>query len=137
MADYDPFGEYESRPEEPTGEDIPLTPRGGMVTTHVKVHVESGERETPFGGLSDVRARLEEGFKRDKVDELYEILSKEFPKNQDVIYYDDFVVSREELYFKGKENKPLTIKGHLRLIGTLKRVLGKNRIYNLGFNISK
>ena len=81
----------------------------------------------PFGGLSDVR--LKEGLKRDKVDELYEILSKEFHKNQDAIYYDDFVVSRGELCFDGRENEPLAIKGHLRPIDTLKRVLGKSRIY--------
>ena len=27
--DIDPFGDHESRPEEPTGEDIPYTPGGG------------------------------------------------------------------------------------------------------------
>ena len=41
MADYDPF--HKSRPEEPMGEDIPLNPRGGMVTTRLQVHVESGK----------------------------------------------------------------------------------------------
>ena len=30
--DIDPFGEYESRPEEPMGENIPLTPGGGGST---------------------------------------------------------------------------------------------------------
>ena len=27
--DIDPFGEHKSRPDEPTGENIPLTPVGG------------------------------------------------------------------------------------------------------------
>ena len=30
--DIDPFGEHESRPEEPTDENIPLTPVGGGST---------------------------------------------------------------------------------------------------------
>ena len=163
MADVDinPFGDHESRTEEPTGEDIPLDQLGGMnVVTHAQVHVASGEQETSFDWISDERARLEAEFKKDKVDAasldwlndarakleaefkkdrvegLYEILSKHFPKNQNAIYYDDFYVKDWELYYDGKD-EPLTIKGHLRLIGTLKRVLGKNRIYNLGFDISK
>ena len=28
--DIDPFGEHESRPEEPVGENTPLTPEGGL-----------------------------------------------------------------------------------------------------------
>ena len=49
-VDIDPFGEHESRPEEPTDEHIPLdpvTPVGGGSTwepTH--------EQETSFGGRS-------------------------------------------------------------------------------------
>ena len=31
-VDIDPFGEFESRPEEPTDEHIPLTPVGGGST---------------------------------------------------------------------------------------------------------
>ena len=31
-VDIDPFGEHESRPEEPMGDDIPLTPVGGVST---------------------------------------------------------------------------------------------------------
>ena len=48
------------------------------------------EQETLFGGLSGARARLNAGFVEDKVNGLYEILSEHFPKNQTVIYYDDF-----------------------------------------------
>ena len=40
------------------------------------------------------------------------------------------------MYFKGRD-EPLTRKGHLKLYKTLIRVLGKNRIYNLGFDISE
>ena len=46
-TDIDPFGEHESRPEEPTDEHIPLTTVGGRSTwepTH--------EQETSFGDRS-------------------------------------------------------------------------------------
>ena len=70
------------------------------------------------------------------VNGLYEILSEHFPKNQNVIYYDDFVAIRGESYFKGRD-KPLMRKGHLKSYKTLIRILGKNRIYSLGFDISE
>ena len=83
--DIDPFGEHESRPEEPTDGHIPLTPvvRSTWELEH--------EQETSFGGwLSGARARLNAGFVEDKVNGLSEILSEYFPKNQNVIYYDNF-----------------------------------------------
>ena len=48
--DIDPFGEHESRPEDPTDENIPLdpvTPVGGGSTREPK-----HEQETSFGGSS-------------------------------------------------------------------------------------
>ena len=86
--------------------------------------------------MSGARARLNAGFVEDKVNGLYEILSEHFPKNQAVIYYDDFESIRGKLYFKGRDN-PLMRKGLLKLYKSLIRILGKNRIYNLGFNVSK
>ena len=67
---------------------------------------------------------------------MYEILSEHFPKNQAVIYYDDFESIQGELYFKGRD-EPLTRKGRLKPYKSLIRILGKNRIYNLGFNVSE
>ena len=49
-VDIDPFGDYESRPEEPTDEHIPLdlvTPVGGGSTWKPE-----HEQETSFGGRS-------------------------------------------------------------------------------------
>ena len=49
-VDIDPFGEHESRPEEPTDENIPLdpvTPVGGRSTWEPMC-----EQETSFGGTS-------------------------------------------------------------------------------------
>ena len=94
------------------------------------------EQETSFGGLSGARARLNAGFVEDKVNGLYEILSEHFPKNQALIYYDNFESIRGELYFKGRD-EPLMRKGHLKPYKSLIRILGKNRIYNLGFNVSE
>ena len=86
--------------------------------------------------MSGARARLNAVFVEDKVNGLYEILSEHFPKNQAVIYYDDFESIRGELYFKGRDEH-LSRKGHLKPYKSLIRILGKNRIYNLGFNISE
>ena len=80
--------------------------------------------------------RLNAGFVEDKVNRLYEILSEHFTKNQKVIYYDNFESVCRELYFKGRD-EPLTRKGHLKLYKSLIRILGKNRIYNLGFDVSE
>ena len=86
--------------------------------------------------MSGARARLNAGFVEDKVNGLYEILSEHFPKNQNVIYYDDFESIRGELYFKSRD-EPLMRKGRLKQYKSLTRILGKNRIYNLGFDVSE
>ena len=51
MADVDinPFGEHESRTDEPTDEHISLTPVGGGRSTW---EPDRGEQETSFGGES-------------------------------------------------------------------------------------
>ena len=86
--------------------------------------------------MSGARASLIAGFVEDKVNGLYEILSEHFTKNQNVIYYDDFESMLGELYFKGRD-EPLMRKGCLKLYKSLIRILGKNRIYNLGFDVSE
>ena len=128
--DIDPFGEHKSRTDEMGGESIPLTPVGKSTWEPERV------QEPLFGGLSGARVRLNAGFVEDKVNGLYEILSEHFPKNQNVIYYDDFESIRGELYFKGRD-EPITRKGRLKPYKSLIRILGKNRIYNLGFDVSE
>ena len=81
--------------------------------------------EESVNRLKDAREELEAGFKKNKVNELYKILSNGFPKNLDVIYYDDFYVSGRALYFDGKDHDPLTINRCLRPIVTLIRKLKK------------
>ena len=121
-VDIDPFGEHELRTDETGCESISLTPVGGGSTWDSSgVPGPAGpweperELETSFGELSGARMRCNAGFVEDKLNGLYEILSEYFPKNQAVIYCDDFESIRGELYFKGRD-KPLMRKGLLNHI---------------------
>ena len=57
-VDIDPFGEHESRPEEPMGENIPLTSVGGSIWEPER------EQETSFRGESQ-RNRLMKDYVKD------------------------------------------------------------------------
>ena len=58
--DIDPFGEHESRPEEPTDEHIPLDP----VTLKGSTWEPTCEQETSFGGESQ-RTKLMKDYVKD------------------------------------------------------------------------
>ena len=129
MADVDinPFGEHESRPDEPTDEHIPLTTLGGGSTWEP----ERGEQETSFGGESQ-RTKLMKDYVRD----LYQKLSEKYGVSE-AFYFDYFKLRDWELYYKGKST-PLTNKvGKLRSAGVIAEILGKNRLRDLGFDIPK
>ena len=66
--DIDPFGEHESRPEEPTDEHISLTPVGGGRSAWGP---DQEEQETSFRGESQ-RTKL----MKDYVKDLYKKLSE-------------------------------------------------------------
>ena len=128
-VDIDPFGEHESRSEEPMGDNIPL------------ISEEKGEptweptrkQETSFGGESQ-RLRL---LKTD-VDRLYKKLSKHFQLTKKNIDYELFRYSDEdgELYCKGT-NKSLTYnKGKLRMVGKLAEISGKEKLRQMGYDIT-
>ena len=73
--DIDPFGEHESRPEEPTDEHIPLDPiTPGRSSTW---EPDRGEQETSFGGESQ-RTKL----MKDYVKDLYKSYQKTLVKPQ-------------------------------------------------------
>ena len=60
--DIDPFGEHESRAEEPTDEDIPLD----LVTPGRSTwEPDRGEQETSFGGRESQRIKLMKDYVRD------------------------------------------------------------------------
>ena len=128
-VDIDPFGEHESRPEEPTDEHIPLSPvtpgREGVQTwepTH--------EQETSFGGRESQRTKL----MKDYVKDLYKKLSENIGETPELFHYDYFKLEGGELYYIGNR-KSLTTEGKLKSVGMLADILGKNRLRRLGFDI--
>ena len=74
--DIDPFGEHESRPEEPTDEHIPLGPvTPGRSSTW---EPDRGEQETSFRGESQ-RTKLMKDYVRDYIKSYQKTLAK--PQN--------------------------------------------------------
>ena len=125
--DIDPFGEHESRPEEPTDEHIPLDPvTPGRSSTW---EPDRGEQETSFEGESQ-RTKL----MKDYVKNLYKRLSENIGETPELFHYDYFKLEGEELYYIGSR-KPLTTEEKLKSVGMLADILGKNRLHRLGFNI--
>ena len=126
--DIDPFGDHESRPDKPTGENIPdilLTPVGGSTWEPKR------EQETSFVGTSQ-RTEL----KKDYAKGLYKKASENLGQTPEAIHFDYFDLRDGELYYRSK-NKPLTSEGIPKMIDTITEILGKNRLRNLGFDIPK
>ena len=128
--DIDPFGEHESRPEEPTDGCIPLhlvTPVGGGVQTWEPTH----EQETSFRRESQ-RTKL----MKDYVKDLHKKLSENIGETSELFHYDFFKLKDGELYYRGKR-KPLTTKGVLKSVGMFADILGKGGLCNLGLSIPR
>ena len=126
-VDIDPFGEHQSRPEEPMDENIPLDPvTPGRSSTW---EPDRGEQETSFGGESQ-KTKLMKDYVRD----LYKKLSENIGETPELFHYDYFKLEDGELYYRGSRN-PLTTKGVLKSVGMIADILGKNRLHRLGFNI--
>ena len=125
-VDIDPFGEHESRTDEPTDEHISLTLVGGGRLTW---EPGQGEQETSFRGESQ-RTKL----MKDYVKDLYKRLSENIGETPELFHYDYFKLEGRELYYIGSK-KPLTTEGKLKSVGMLADILGKNRLRRLGFNI--
>ena len=122
-VDIDPFGEHESRPDEPMGENIPfplVTPVGGSTWE------SECEQETSFGGESH-RTKL----MKDYVKGLYKKLSENVGKTPESFHFDYFKLEGGELYYIGKR-MPLTTEEELKSIKEIKKILGKNRLHKLG-----
>ena len=125
--DIDPFGEHESRTDEPKDEHIPLDPvTPGRSSTW---EPNRGGQETSFGGESQ-RTKLMKDYVRD----LYEKLSENIGETPELFHYDNFKLDSRELYYIGNR-KPLTTEGKLKSVGMIADILGKNRLHRLGFNI--
>ena len=125
-VDIDPFGEHESRTEEPTDEHIPLD----LVTPGRSTwKPDRGEQEASFRGESQ-RTKLMKDYVRD----LYKRLSENSGETPELFHYDYFKLEGGELYYIGSR-KPLPTEGKLKSVGMLADILGKNRLRRLGFNI--
>ena len=124
--DIDPFGEHESRPEEPSDEHIPLD----LVTPGTSTWEPECEQKTSFGEESQ-RTKLMKEYVRD----LYKRLSENIDETPELFHYDYFKLEGRELYYIGSR-KPLTIEEKLKSVGMLADILGKNRLRRLGVNIS-
>ena len=123
--DIDPFGEHESRPEEPTDENIPLDP----VTPGRSTWEPEHEQETSFRGESQ-RTKLMKDYVR------YKKLSENIGETPEEFHYYYFKLEDGELYYRGKR-KPLTMKGVLKSVGMLADILFKGGLRNLGFDIPR
>ena len=125
-VDIDPFGERESRPEEPNDKHIPLSP----VTPGVQTWEPTREQETSFGGRESQRTKL----MKDYVKDLYKKLSENIGETPEPFHYDYFKLEGGELYYIGNR-KPLMTEGKLKSVGMIADILGKSRLRRLGFSI--
>ena len=125
-VDIDPFGEHESRPEEPTDENIPLdpvTPVGGRSTWELL-----REQETSFGGTSVLH-------KEYLVREIYKLIGNKTHQRLEPNLRPFRLDKDGRLYYKGK---PLTnINGELKTIGVIADTLGIRGLREMGFDIFK
>ena len=126
-VDIDPFGEHESRPEEPTDANIPLDP----VTPGRSTWEPTREQKTSFGGECQ-RTNLMKVYVKD----LYKKISENIGETPEEFHYDYFKLENGEQYYRGKR-KPLTTKGVLKLVGMLADILGKGGLRSLGFDIPR
>ena len=144
--DIDPFGEHESRTEEPTDENILLdlvTLAGGGWALRAQGHTatpstweptrEQVEQETSFRGKSLETLKYEtlESF----VKSLFKRLSGSDDEPPGTINFHNFDLRNGQLYYKGNVNPLTTKKWELRRVGVLANRLGKEGLRDLGFHV--
>ena len=83
-VDIDPFGKHESRPEEPTDENIPLDPVTPVGGGGGSTWEPTREQETSFGGRESQRTKL----MKDYVKDLYKKLSENIGETPELFHYD-------------------------------------------------
>ena len=105
------------------GENIPLTPGGG--STWEPEH----EQVTSFGGESKRTELMKECVKG-----LYQKLSQSEGKTPEAFHFDYFKLRDGELYYKGKSMPLMNKEGELKSVERIKKILGKQRLHNLGFD---
>ena len=115
-VDIDPFGENESRTEEPTDEHIPLdlvTPVGGGISTWE----QKREQETSFGALRGGTSHTSVLHKGYLVREIYELIGNKTHRRLEPNLSLFKLGEDGRLYYKGK---PLMNRnGELKLVGVI------------------
>ena len=133
MADVgiDPFGEHESRPEEPTDEHIPLDP----VTPGRSTWEPEREHETSFGSPEVPLSRGEILHKEYLVGEIYELIGNKTHQRLEPNLRLFEIDKDGRLYYK---EKPLMNRnGELKTIGVIADTLGIRGLREMGYNITK
>ena len=127
-VDIDPFGEHESRPEEPNDENIPpdlVTPVGGS-TWELEL-----EQETSFGGITRTSVLHKEYL----VGKIYELIGNKMHQRLEP-NSSLFILGEDgRLYYK---SKPLMNRnGELKTIGIIADTLRIRGLQDMGYNITK
>ena len=129
--DIDLFGEHESRTEEPTDENIPLTP----VTPGRSTWEPEREHETSFGSPEVPLSRGEILHKEYLVGEIYELIGNKTHQRLEPNLRLFEIDKDGRLYYKGK---PLMKRnGELKTIGVIADTLGIRGLREMVYNIAK
>ena len=130
--DIDPFEEHESRTEEPTDENIPLT----LVTPGRSTwEPDRGEQETSFKSPEVPLSRGEILHKEYLFGEIYGLIGNKTHQRLEPSLRLFEIDKDERLYYKGK---PLMNRnGELKTIGVRADTLGIRRLREMGYNITK
>ena len=129
--DIDPFGEHESRTEEPTDENIPLD----LVTPGRSTWEPEHEQEMSFGSPEVSLSGGEILHKEYLVGEIYELIGNKTHQRLEPNLRLFELDKDGRLYYKGK---PLTNRnGELKTIGVIVDTLGIRGLREMGYNITK
>ena len=129
--DIDPFGEHESRTEEPTDENIPLTP----VTPGRSTWEPECEQETSFGSPEVPLSRGEILHKEYLVGEIYELIGNKMNQRLEPNLRLFELDEDGRLYYKGKPR--INRNGELKTIAVIADTLGIRGLREMGYNITK
>ena len=129
--DIDTFGEHESRTEEPTDENIPLTP----VTPGRSTWEPECEHEMSFRSPEVPLSRGEILHKEYLVGEIYELIGNKTHQRLEPNLRLFEIDKDGRLYYRGK---PLMNRnGELKTIGFIADTLGIRGLQEMGYNITK
>ena len=130
--DIDPFGEHESRTEEPTDENIPLTP---VTPGRSTGEPDQGEQEISFGSAEVPLSRGEILHKEYLVGEIYELIGNKTHQRLEPNLRLFEIDKDGRLYYRG--NPLMNRNGELKTIGVIADTLGVRGLREMSYNIAK